>query len=50
MKYKVTVIIPIYKVERFIARCAESLMRQTLPEVQFVFVDDATPDGSVTML
>ena len=50
MKYKVTVIIPIYKVERFIARCAESLMRQTLPEVQFVFVDDATPDGSVTVL
>lgn len=50
MKYKVSVIIPIYKVERYITRCAESLMRQTLPEVQFVFVDDATPDNSISLL
>lgn len=47
---KVSVIIPIYKVERFIGRCAESLMRQTLQDVEFVFVDDATPDGSVQVL
>lgn len=50
MKYKISVIIPIYKVERYITRCAESLMRQTLPEVQFVFVDDATPDNSISLL
>ena len=50
MKYKVSVIIPIYKVERYITRCAESLMRQTLPEVQFVFVDDATTDNSISLL
>lgn len=50
MKCKVSVIIPIYKVEKYITRCAESLMRQTLPEVQFVFVDDATPDNSISLL
>lgn len=48
---KISVIIPIYKVEAFIGRCAESLMRQTLTEgVGFIFVDDATPDGSISVL
>lgn len=48
--YKVSVIVPIYKVERFIVRCAISLLEQTLQEVEFIFVDDATPDGSVHLL
>lgn len=50
MDYKVSVIIPVYKVERFIGRCARSLMEQTLDEVEFLFVDDATPDGSMQVL
>ena len=45
--YKISVIVPIYKVERFIVRCAISLLEQTLQEVEFIFVDDATPDGSI---
>ena len=47
---KVSVIIPIYKVERFIERCVLSLMEQTLDEVEYIFVDDASPDGSVNIL
>ena len=48
---KISVIIPIYGVEDFIGRCAESMMRQTLKEgVEFLFVDDATPDGSIGVL
>lgn len=47
---KVSVIIPIYNVERFIVRCAESLMRQTLKEVEYIFVNDATLDGSMELL
>lgn len=47
---KVSVIVPIYKVERFIGRCAESLMRQTLEDVELIFVNDATPDNSMTVL
>lgn len=50
MDYKVSVIIPVYKVEKFIARCAESLLRQTLEKVEFVFVNDATPDKSMEVL
>ena len=47
---KVSVIIPIYKVEAFIERCAATLMEQTLPEVEYIFVDDATPDNSIVVL
>ena len=47
---KVSVIIPIYNVSRFIERCAKSLMQQTLNEVEFIFVNDATPDGSIAIL
>lgn len=46
----VSVIVPIYKVERFIARCVSSLLEQTLQNVEFIFVDDATPDGSIDVL
>ena len=48
--YKVSVITPIYAVSDYIERCAESLFRQTLEEIQFIFVDDASPDDSVTRL
>lgn len=47
---KVSVVIPIYKVEGFIERCVRSLMEQTLREVEYIFVDDASPDGSIEVL
>ncbi len=43
----VSVIIPVYKVEPFMARCARSLFGQTLEDIEFIFVDDCTPDGSI---
>lgn len=45
----VSVILPIYKVEPFIERCVRSLMEQTLQDVEFIFVDDASPDESVAL-
>lgn len=47
---KVSVIVPIYNVEIFISRCAQSLMEQTLTDVEYIFVDDATPDNSIKVL
>lgn len=47
---KISIIIPIYKVEAFIARCATTLLEQTLREVEYIFVDDATPDSSIQVL
>lgn len=50
MEYKVSVIIPVYKVETFIERCVRSLMEQTMTDVEYVFIDDASPDSSITIL
>ena len=48
---QVSVIVPIFKVERFIRSCAESLMTQTMREgIEFIFVDDCSPDGSMEVL
>lgn len=38
---------PIYGVEPFVERCAESLLSQTLSGVEYIFVDDCTPDDSI---
>lgn len=43
---KVSVIVPFFQVEPFVERCTRSLMEQTLEDVEFIFVDDASPDGS----
>lgn len=45
-----SVIIPVYKVESYIERCARSLFEQTLSDVEYIFVDDATPDNSIKVL
>ena len=47
---KVSVIVPIYKVEDYIEHCVSSLMEQTLEDVEYIFVDDATPDKSMFVL
>ena len=47
---KVSVIIPIYGVEKYIERCARSLFEQTLDEIEYIFVDDKTKDNSLKIL
>ncbi len=47
---KLSVIIPIYKVEAYIERCARALMMQTLDGVEYIFVDDCSPDDSMKVL
>ena len=47
---KVSVIIPVYGVEKYIERCARSLFEQTLDDIEYIFVDDCTPDRSIDIL
>ena len=47
---KVSVIIPVYKVEQYIERCARSLFGQSLNEMEFIFVDDCSPDNSMQIV
>lgn len=46
----VSVIIPIYKVNSFVEKCCRSLMSQTFEDVEFIFVDDASPDESIDIV
>ena len=46
----VSVIVPVYGVERYIARCTRSLLAQSYPCSEFIFVDDGSPDRSVERL
>lgn len=50
MRPSVSVIIPVYNVERYIGECVRSLFGQTLEEVEFIFVNDCTPDRSMDVL
>lgn len=47
---KISVIIPVYGVEKYIERCARSLFEQTMTDIEFIFVDDCTPDKSIDIL
>lgn len=47
---KVSVIIPVYGAEKYIERCARSLFEQTLDDIEYLFIDDCTPDKSVEIL
>ena len=47
---KVSVIIPVYGVEKYIERCSRSLFEQTLDDIEYLFIDDCTPDRSIEIL
>ncbi len=43
---KVSVIVPVYNSEEYLRQCVDSLLAQTLEEIEVVLVDDGSPDGS----
>ena len=40
----VTVIVPVYKVERYLSRCVDSILDQSFPDFEIILVDDGSPD------
>ena len=50
MTYRVTIAIPIYNVEKYIEKCARSLFEQTFDSIQYIFINDCTPDNSIDIL
>ena len=48
--YKVSVVVSVYEAQPYIERCARSLFEQTYPNLEYVFVDDCTPDNSIDIL
>lgn len=45
MSAKVSVIVPVYKVESYLHRCVDSLLNQTMKDLEIILVDDSSPDG-----
>ncbi len=42
---KVSIIVPIYKVERYLRECVDSILAQTLKDIEIILVDDGSPDS-----
>lgn len=47
---KISIIVPVFNVRDYIERCACSLFEQTLKDLEYIFVDDASQDDSVEIL
>ena len=47
---KVSILVPFYNVEKYVGRCAESLFSQTYRNIEYVFVNDCTPDNSMGVI
>lgn len=49
-KEYITICVPIYGVEKFIKKCAQSLSVQTYSNIEYIFVNDCTKDNSIAIL
>lgn len=47
---KVSILVPFFKVEKYVGRCVESLFTQTYQNIEYVFVNDASPDKSMEII
>lgn len=47
---RVSVVVPVHNVERYVEQCLRSVMDQTLRDIEIIPVDDASPDGSARIV
>ena len=47
---KVSVIVPVYNVEKYIEKCIRSIMEQTLEEIEIIIINDGSPDRSLEIV
>lgn len=43
---KISIIVPVYKVENYLSQCVDSILNQTFADWECILVDDGSPDGS----
>lgn len=46
MNYLISIIIPMYNVEQYIEKCANSILSQNNDNIEYIFIDDCSPDRS----
>ena len=49
-KVKVSFILPVYNVEKYLKRCLDTLINQTLDNIEIICVHDGSKDGSMDIL
>lgn len=47
---KISIIVPVYNVEEYLEKCLDSLVNQTMKEIEIIVVNDASPDGSKNIM
>ena len=47
---KVTIVVPIYNVEKYVAKCLDSLIKQTFKDIEIWAISDGSPDNSVNIV
>ena len=47
---KVSIIVPVYNVEKYLRKCLDSLVNQTLQEIEILVIDDGSTDGSAKII
>src|SRR4051794_17458760 len=50
MKPKISIIVPIYNVEEYLRRCLDSLLTQSLTDIEVIAINDGSPDSSLQIL
>ncbi len=50
MDYKVSVIVPVYNVEKYLSECLESIINQTLKDIEIICINDGSKDESKKIL
>ena len=41
----ISIIIPVYKVEKYLKRCVDSVIKQTYKNLEIILIDDGSPDN-----
>ena len=47
---KVSIIVPVYNTEKYLCRCLDSLVKQTLKDIEIICIDDASTDNSKNII
>ena len=47
---KVSIIVPVYNVEKYLPQCLDSILKQTFTDFECICVNDGSPDNSLAIL